>query len=144
MHTSKGIILICGMLLMSAAPAETISLSVGKQTIQAEIAATEQSRQHGLMQRKQLCRDCGMLFVFEHAGRHSFWMKNTYLPLAIAFIASDGSILNIAEMQANTTNVHSPQGDILYALEMNRGWFAGHFIQPGDKINGLQHAPPGH
>lgn len=136
-------LLICSLMLISAARAETIALSIGSQTIQAEVAATRQSRELGLMQRKQLCANCGMLFVFERAARHGFWMKDTPLPLALAFIAPDGSIVGIAEMQANTLSEHYPQGDILYALEMNKGWFVRHGVQPGDRLEGLQHVPKG-
>ena len=134
-------LLLCS--LISSAHSETIALRIGSQTIQAEVAATRQSRAQGLMQRKQLCANCGMLFVFEHAARHGFWMKDTDMPLAIAFIAPDGSIIGIAEMQANTLSEHYPQGDILYALEMNKGWFAQHDIKPKDQVDGLQQAPRG-
>lgn len=135
--------LACGALLMSPAWPETVSLSIRNQSVQAEIAATEENRELGLMHRKQLCSDCGMLFVFKQAGRHGFWMKDTELPLAIAFISSDGSILNITEMEAHTTTEHFPQGDILYALEMNKAWFTRNDIAPGEKVRGLQLAPRG-
>ena len=70
-------------------------------------------------------------------------MKDTPLPLSIAFIAADGSILNIAEMKANTLQTHEAKGDALYALEMNKGWFAAHNIKPKNHVQGLQYAPPG-
>lgn len=84
-----------------------------------------------------------MLFVFEYAGSHVFWMKDTELPLAIAFIGSDGSILNISEMQPNTTREYSPDGLALYALEMNSGWFTRNGIKPKDKVRGLPPVPHG-
>jgi hypothetical protein len=84
-----------------------------------------------------------MLFIFPQAAKHSFWMKDTLLPLSIAFIAADGTILNIDEMQANTTNSHSARGDALYALEMNKGWFLEHSIKPKDQVHGLQNSPRG-
>lgn len=121
--------------------AKTVPLKVGGQTVRAEIANTPQSRERGLMGRARLCAGCGMLFVFEKADRYAFWMKNTPLPLSIAFIASDGRILNTAEMQPNTTDPHPSQGDALYALEMDRNWFARHGIKPGDKVLGLERAP---
>lgn len=136
-------LLLCTVLFMAAARSETITLNIGKQAIQAEVAATQQSRARGLMQRERLCENCGMLFVFGRAARHGFWMKDTPLPLALAFIAADGSIVGIAEMQANTLSEHYPPGDILYALEMNKGWFASHGIRVSDKIDGLQLAPRG-
>ncbi len=134
-------LLLC--LALPSAWAETLSLSINQHPLQAEVAATPQSREHGLMQRKQLCPDCGMLFIFPNADRHTFWMKDTALPLSIAFIAADGSIINIAEMQPNTTDYHRALGDALYALEMNRGWFASHDIRPNGKVMGLQLAPRG-
>lgn len=117
------------------APSPKMStLHIGMHHIQAEIADTQQSREHGLMQRTHLCEHCGMLFVFEEAAKHGFWMKNTPLPLSIAFINAQGIIINIIEMQANTTTIHQAQEDALYALEMNRGWFAVRGIKRGDVI----------
>lgn len=125
----------------NAARAEEVSLRIGGRTIRAEIAGTPESREQGLMHRSRLCANCGMLFVFEQASRHSFWMKNTPLPLSIAFIAADGSIINIDEMQPDTTDFHDAQGKALYALEMNSGWFAGNSIKPLDKVLGLEQLP---
>jgi len=122
---------------------ENISLKIGKHSIHAEIANTPQSREQGLMQRGRLCANCGMLFIFEKADRYSFWMKNTPLPLSIAFIAADGSILNIEEMQPNTTDAHHAQSDALYALEMNSGWFTRNGIKRGITVQGLRQAPTG-
>ncbi len=134
------VLLLCLAFVLPSAWAEKIMLQIGTQTVHAEIADTPQSREHGLMQRDHLCADCGMLFVFEKTGRYRFWMKDTPLPLSIAFIAADGSILNIAEMQPYTTDSHGAEGEALYALEMNRGWFAGNGIKPGGKVQGLRHA----
>lgn len=118
--------------------AENILLSIGEHDIDAEIANTPQARERGLMYRQSLCPDCGMLFVFAKAGRPSFWMKNTLLPLSVAFITTDGFILNIEEMQPNTINIHrSRGGNALYALEMNSGWFARNGIRQGDQVQGL-------
>lgn len=122
---------------------ENISLKIGKHSIHAEIANTPQSRKQGLMQRSLLCANCGMLFIFEKADRYSFWMKNTPLPLSIAFIAADGSILNIEEMQPNTIDTHRAQGNALYALEMNSGWFIRNGIKRGIAVQGLGQAPQG-
>lgn len=117
--------------------AEEIVLQIGSRKIRAEIADTPQSREHGLMQRKYLCADCGMLFVFDRADRYAFWMKNTPLPLSIAFIAADGRIINIEEMQPGTTSLHQAQGEALYALEMNNGWFDRNSIRPSSEVRGL-------
>ncbi len=96
------------------------------------------------MQRDRLCDNCGMLFVFEKADRYSFWMKNTLIPLSVAFIGPDTSIINIEEMQANTTDIHNAQDDALYALEMNSGWFSRNNIFPANKVQGLKLAPKAH
>ncbi len=115
-----------------------LALRIGKYAISAEVADTPEAREHGLMQRNHLCTDCGMLFVFPSANRYGFWMKNTPLPLAIAFIARDGRIINIAEMKPYSLDAHYSQADALYALEMNSGWFASHGVNPGDKVAGLR------
>ena len=147
MHTMKIIqttLLLCLACFLPAAWAEETFLKIGSQTVRAEIADTQQSRERGLMQRDHLCGNCGMLFVFEKADRYKFWMKNTPLPLSIAFIAADGSIINIEEMMPNTTLTHDAQGEALYALEMNSGWFSRNSIAPADKVQGFKHEPKVH
>lgn len=129
---------LCLVLALPSAWAESVTLHIGRLRIHAEVARTPQSREQGLMQRKQLCADCGMLFIFDKADKYIFWMKNTPLPLSIAFIAADGAILNIEEMQPNTTDRHIAASDALYALEMNSGWFARNGVRPGDKISELR------
>lgn len=131
------------LLALQPAWSEIISLKIGQYSIHAEIANTPQSREQGLMGRSFLCANCGMLFIFEKADRYSFWMKNTPLPLSIAFIAADGSILNIEEMQPNTIDTHRAQSDALYALEMNSGWFTRNGIKRGITVQGLKQAPTG-
>ena len=93
------ILFLSGLLALQPAWCADIALMIGDHSIHAEIADTPETRTNGLMQRKYLCTDCGMLFVFAEAGRYGFWMKDTPLPLSIAFISDNGSILNIAEMQ---------------------------------------------
>ena len=115
-----------------------VRLRIENQIILAEVASTPQSREYGLMQRNSLCDNCGMLFVFDKADKYSFWMKNTLLPLSIAFIDKNGSILNIDEMLANTLNTHNSDGDALYALEMNKGWFSHYRIAPLTKVHVLK------
>ena len=137
MKPALAVLLLCLAFVPPSAWAEKITLKIGKQTVYAEIADTQQSREHGLMQRDHLCADCGMLFVFERVGRYRFWMKDTPLPLSIAFIAADGGIINIAEMQPYTTDSHGAEGEALYALEMNRNWFARNGIRPSEKVQGL-------
>jgi len=132
--------ILFGFLVFSLpiARADDAILKIGTQTIHAEIADTEESRERGLMQRDHLCENCGMLFIFEQADRYQFWMKNTPLPLSIAFISADGNIINIDEMLPNTTNTHDAQGKAMYALEMNSGWFSKNHITATDKIQGLK------
>jgi uncharacterized protein len=114
-----------------------IELKAGIYRIQAEVASTPQARQVGLMNRTSMPTDSGMLFIFDQKATHCFWMSNTKIPLAIAFIADDGKIVNIEEMQAETLNNHCPKAPVRYALEMNRQWFSQRAIGPGAAIQGL-------
>jgi len=116
-------------------PATT--LTIGKQKVVAEVAATTEQRTTGLMYRFSLKPDHGMIFVFEKAEPQSFWMKNTFIPLSIAFIGSDGRILNVADMAPQDERTHWSNGPAQYALEMRKGWFAERGIGPGDRVTGL-------
>ena len=127
--------------IASAAELPTIDLAIKGQRLVAEIAATEQTRETGLMHRFSLQRDHGMLFVFKDTQPQAFWMKNTYVPLSIAFIGSDGKILNIDDMAPLTESTHPSRGAALYALEMKKGWFADRGIGAGDQVTGLDRAP---
>jgi len=119
----------------------TISLKVGNQSIQAEVAATDESRQRGLMFREKMARNEGMLFVFPQIAYHAMWMRNTPLPLAVAFMDDLGKILSIHEMQPFTEQSHQAAGPARFALEMNSGWFSANRIFVGDIIRGLDRAP---
>lgn len=121
----------------------TAPLAIGKHPLVAEIAATPETRERGLMFRYDMKDAEGMLFVFPTAQRQSFWMKNTPLPLSIAFIDARGVILNIRDMTPFTTDGHPSEGEALYALEMNRGWFAQRGIKAGDRVRGLEKAGKG-
>jgi uncharacterized membrane protein (UPF0127 family) len=125
----------------NAEDGKNIPLLAGTHRIRAEIASTEESRERGLMQRRSLCRDCGMLFVFEKPDRLNFWMKNTVLPLSIAFIGADGRIINIEDMEPETLALHGAKNDALYALEMRQGWFIKNGLRPGDRIQGAADRP---
>jgi uncharacterized membrane protein (UPF0127 family) len=114
-----------------------VELKTGIYRIQAEVASTPQARQVGLMNRTSMPTDSGMLFIFDQKATHCFWMSNTKIPLAIAFLADDGKIVNIEEMQAETLNNHCPKAPVRYALEMNRQWFSQRAIGPGSLIQGL-------
>ena len=106
-------------------------------SVQLEVVSTPAAMERGLMYRKSLPADSGMLFVFPESSDHSFWMKNTLIPLSIAFMRADGTITDIDEMQAETTNNHCPKNNGVYALEMSKGWFTSKGIKPGMKIQGL-------
>ena len=115
----------------------TIELKAGIYRIQAELADTPKAREVGLMNRTSMPTNSGMLFVFEQKAGHCFWMNNTKIPLSIAFITDDGKIVNIEEMQAETTNNHCPKSAVRYALEMNKQWFSERVIVPGTVDTGL-------
>lgn len=128
--------------LTSLAAAQSMLLPVaeiqlGNNKVQAEIAATISSRVTGLMHRTNLLPNHGMLFVFEELAAHCFWMKNTPLPLSIAFINEHGTILSMADMQPYSLDDHCPTAPIRYALEMNQGWFQKHKISVGETVKNL-------
>ncbi|MBC7943714.1 MAG: DUF192 domain-containing protein [Burkholderiales bacterium] len=114
------------------------TIQIGGYAIRVEVADTPASRTRGLMRRKNLAENQGMLFVFDEAAAHSIWMKDTPLPLAVAFIDASGRILNIAEMKPFSLDNHTADGDALYALEVNRGWFSRRGIKAGDKVERLE------
>lgn len=115
-------------------PAQTIT--AGMHVIKAEVAATPEQREKGLMHRKDLGPNDGMLFVFEQPQPLCFWMKNTPTPLTIAFIADDGSIVNLADMQPFTESPHCSTAPVRFTLEMKQGWFAQHGIKAGFTLRG--------
>ena len=114
----------------------TVQLSAGMHNIVAEVASTPAQRQVGMMMRTQMAPHEGMLFVFEQPSQQCFWMRDTLLPLSIAFIADDGRIVNIAEMQPRSDDAHCSAQPVRFALEMNRGWFDKRAIKPGDRLRG--------
>ena len=112
-----------------------VQLAIGGARLWVEVAGDEAARSQGLMFRRQMPEDEGMLFVFEYPQPLSFWMKNTYLPLDIAFVARDGSILNILRMKPLDEGPrYLSQGQALYAIEVNAGWFKDHGVKAGDKV----------
>lgn len=114
------------------------TLTAGMHRIQAEVAATDPTRSRGLMFRKELAPNHGMLFIFEQPNVQCFWMRNTLLPLSIAFILDDGTITNIADMAPMTETSHCSTAPVRYTLEMEQGWFAKRGITAGKKITGIQ------
>jgi uncharacterized membrane protein (UPF0127 family) len=119
-----------------------IALSINGHKLTAEVAHTDPARTQGLMHRRILPENRGMLFVFDHVGLHAMWMMNTYVALSVAFIDERGIIINIADMKPQTQDTHPATKPARYALEMNRGWFAKRGIQPGAKIEGIERSPP--
>lgn len=112
-------------------------IRVGGHAVDAEVASTPPERQVGLMYRFSLPADRGMLFVFAESQPLSFWMRNTYVPLSIAYIDAQGRILNIEELVPQDERSKWSAGPALYALEMRKGWFAQKGIRPGAKVDGL-------
>lgn len=140
----KRLLLIC-WLVMAAAPAlaqnapqslPTIKLGAGIHNIVAQVAQNPEQRATGLMFRTSMPTNEGMLFVFEQPAKQCFWMKNTLLPLSIAFIADNGTVLNIADMKPQSLDSHCSVEPVRYVLEMNVGWFAKRGIKPGTKLTG--------
>jgi uncharacterized membrane protein (UPF0127 family) len=112
-----------------------VPLQVGEHTIRVEVAATPDTREKGLMFRESLPPNTGMLFIFPETRRLSFWMKNTYIPLSIAFLDDDGIILNIEPMAPrDETSRTLSRGPARYALEMQQGWFEEHGVKAGDRV----------
>jgi len=118
-------------------PLPQTRLAAGIHVINAEVAATEDTRRMGLMYRTELPGNAGMLFVFEAPDVQCFWMRNTLLPLSIAFIADDGTIVNIEDMAPQTDDPHCARKPVRYALEMSQGWFAEHGVRVDSRIDGL-------
>ena len=116
-------------------------LAIGMHRIDAQISATAEQRATGLMHRA-MPEGEGMLFVFERAGVQCFWMKNTLIPLTAAFIADDGSITNLADMQPGSEDNHCSAAPVRYVLEMNQGWFAQRHISAGHSVHGLPEVQP--
>ena len=115
---------------------DTVTLSAGMHNIRAEVARTPMQTQTGMMFRREMAQHEGMLFVFDGRERRCFWMKNTLLPLSIAFIADDGRIVSLADMQPQSEESHCSAEPVRFALEMNQGWFAKRGIKAGSKISG--------
>jgi uncharacterized protein len=126
----------------SAAELPTITLSINGQKITAEVARTAEETEKGLMNRFSLRPDHGMLFVFDRSEPRAFWMKNTFIPLSIAFITPDGRIVNIDDMAPQDETLHWSRGPAMYVIEMRKGWFAERGIRAGDRVTGLPPPSP--
>jgi len=133
------LVLASGSVLAQPQPQlPTVQLNAGMNLIHAEIAADYSTRGQGLMYRESLGPNAGMLFIFDEPAIHCMWMKNTLIPLSVAFMDANGVILNIADMKPQTEESHCAAKPALLALEMTRGWFAQHGIKPGAKLGGLE------
>lgn len=150
--TGTAVLLLAGAapLFVSATPSMAdqpqmhlprVRLQAGMHLIDAQIAQTPQSRQIGLMHRRNMPQPEGMLFVFEQAQVQCFWMKNTLIPLSAAFMREDGTIVNIADMQPLSEVTHCSKEPVRFVLEMNQGWFAQRRIQPGQRLSGRPFGP---
>ena len=117
------------------------TLTAGMHRIQAQLAQSPQQRQTGLMFRREMPTQEGMLFVFEQASAQCFWMRNTLIPLSIAFLAEDGTVVNIEDMSPRSDDSHCSAKPVRFALEMNRGWFAKRGVKPGMRIGGAPFKP---
>jgi hypothetical protein len=135
--------MLAGAFIASASLAQTpqmalprVQLTAGMYLIDAQVAATDQQRMTGLMWRQEMPTHEGMLFVFEQPSPQCFWMKNTLIPLTAAFVDDDGTIVNLADMQPQTTQSHCSAKPVRYVLEMNQGWFAKRGLKAGFKLGG--------
>ena len=130
------------LVLLCAAPAmaqelPALQLRAGMHLIRAEVASNYETRGRGLMHRKALAPNSGMLFIFDAPGLQCMWMKNTYIPLSVAFLDEQGTIINIEDMQPHSEDSHCAKRAAVYALEMTQGWYAQRGIKPGMKLAGL-------
>lgn len=140
-------VILAAAILLLAGPAAAdmprAELTAGFHRIEAEVAANQADRSQGLMNRHALAPNQGMIFVFPVSATHCFWMKNTPLPLSIAFLDEQGRIINIDDMAPQTEDNHCPTRPARFALEMNRGWFAARGLKAGAVIGGIDRLPPG-
>lgn len=131
-------LLVCTPLLLvyaSQPDAGTIPVTIGEHTVRVELAQTTLERSRGLMFRKEMADNRGMLFVFDDDEIRSFWMKNTFIPLTIAYIDRDKRIINMLDMiPINEEKTYRSAGPARYALEVNQGWFAARGVRPGDHV----------
>lgn len=136
---------ISASLLMGATPlvqAEgLLELAAGIHLIQAEVANTYDTRTEGLMSRKSMPTNHGMLFVFDQTAQHCMWMRNTLIPLSVAFLDGQGRIINVEEMQPQTDDTHCASRPAGFALEMNAAWFKNRGFGAGTLLKGIDKAP---
>jgi hypothetical protein len=142
---SKVLAAVCLAFAAAAVRADAppvIELTAGINRIEAEVAATQATRMTGLMNRRTMAPQRGMLFVFDEARQHCMWMKNTFIPLSVAFLDEGGRIINVEDMRPHSEDNHCAARPARYALEMNLGWFKARSLGPGAAIGGIDRAPP--
>jgi len=130
--------LACAGVAQAQSSMPLTELTAGMYRIEAEVAATPDHRMLGLMKRRSMPANHGMLFIFTELQRHCMWMKNTLLPLSVAFLDEQGRILNIEDMKPQTEDNHCAAQPAAFALEMNHGWFRQKGIGPGVRIGGVE------
>jgi len=132
------VLAIAGLAAAARAELPAVQISAGMHLIRAEVADNAGARMQGLMHRTSLAQNSGMIFVFDEAAIHCMWMKNTLIPLSVAFLDENGAIVNIADMQPHSEQSHCAARPARYALEMNKGWFTQRGIRPGTRLRGLE------
>lgn len=131
------LLFLASLPLLADVTFKTTQIKVGGHPLKVEVAADEPQRLQGLMYRKSLGKEDGMLFIFDEPGYHAMWMKNTLIPLSVAYVDKDGVILNIMDMEPQTLDSHMAAGPAVYAIETNKGWYAAKKLKAGDKVTGL-------
>jgi len=147
--TFRSVCLALSLLLCASAQSQDspqtnlprIKLQAGMYQIDTQVAQTPEQRSIGLMFRTDMPAHEGMLFVFEQPATQCFWMKNTLIPLTAAFVADDGTIVNLADMKPQTTDSHCSTKPVRFVLEMNQGWFAKRGLKAGSKLTGVAFKP---
>ena len=137
----KILLIACLALFSQASAAQQLprtELTAGVHLIRAEVADNFVARMQGLMHRPSMGANEGMLFVFDESGIQCMWMKNTLIPLSVAYIADDGSIVNVEDMKPQTEDSHCAKKPVRFALEMNAGWFAAKGLRPGARLRGVE------
>ena len=125
------------LLACAATHAPTLTLQVGSTPLRVEVADDPAERARGLMYRDALGRDEGMVFVYPDEQERSFWMKDTRIPLSIAFLDAGGRIVHLADMKPFDLDGTPSGAPAMYAIEVNHGWFAAHGVTTGDRVTGL-------
>jgi len=149
-RTFSSFVLLLGVCLFSSTGAwsqeepqmnlQRVRIGAGMYQIDTQLALTAAEQQTGLMYRKEMPQQEGMLFVFTQPSTQCFWMKNTLLPLTAAFVADDGRIVNLVDMKPLTLDSHCSEEPVRFVLEMNQGWFAKKNLKKGSKLSGAPFA----